>query len=37
MNPLAQAILRGEIKEGSKVSVDYKSGEFLFISAGAKV
>jgi ATP-dependent Clp protease ATP-binding subunit ClpB len=30
MNPLAQALLRGDIREGQKVVVDYKNGEFTF-------
>ncbi|HTQ10584.1 MAG TPA: AAA family ATPase, partial [Fimbriimonadaceae bacterium] len=30
MNPLAQAILRGDIREGQHVSVDFRDGEFVF-------
>ncbi|MFZ4509093.1 MAG: AAA family ATPase, partial [Fimbriimonas sp.] len=30
MNPLAQALLRGDIREGSKVHVDAANGEFVF-------
>ncbi|HVT13699.1 MAG TPA: ATP-dependent chaperone ClpB [Fimbriimonadaceae bacterium] len=30
MNPLAQAILRGDIREGQKVEVDFSGGEFVF-------
>ncbi len=30
MNPLAQAILGGTVRDGSTVSVDYKDGEFHF-------
>ena len=30
MNPLAQAILSGEVKDGSKVRVDYQNGTFNF-------
>ena len=30
MNPLAQAILRGEVKDGQKVTVEYADGEFFF-------
>ena len=32
LNPLAQAILRGEIRDGSTVTVDAKDGEFAFAS-----
>ncbi len=37
MNPLAQAILRGEIQDGQKVSVDYADGEFRFHPEGVAV
>ncbi len=30
VNPLSNAILRGEVKEGSTVTVDYRDGTFLF-------
>ncbi len=30
VNPLAQSLLRGEIKEGDYVSVDYREGAFVF-------
>ena len=30
MNPLAQAILRGDIREGQTVLVDYANGEYRF-------
>ncbi|MEA2553723.1 MAG: ATP-dependent Clp protease ATP-binding subunit ClpB [Fimbriimonadaceae bacterium] len=30
MNPLAQRILRGEIKDGETVTVDYRDGRFVF-------
>jgi ATP-dependent Clp protease ATP-binding subunit ClpB len=30
LNPLAQEILKGDIRDGSKVSVDYKDGAFTF-------
>jgi ATP-dependent Clp protease ATP-binding subunit ClpB len=30
MNPLAQSILRGDIREGQKVEVDYRDGQFVF-------
>jgi ATP-dependent Clp protease ATP-binding subunit ClpB len=30
MNPLAQAILRGDIREGQKVTVEFKDGQFVF-------
>lgn len=30
MNPLAQAILRGDIREGQRVEVDFKDGSFVF-------
>jgi hypothetical protein len=32
MNPLAQAILRGDIQDGKQVVVDYKDGQFMFES-----
>ena len=32
MNPLAQAILAGVIKDGSHVDIDYRNGEFVFDS-----
>ncbi len=32
--PLADRIIRGEIREGMNVTVDYRDGEFLFIPAG---
>ncbi|MFX9962171.1 hypothetical protein ABTP39_19495, partial [Acinetobacter baumannii] len=35
MNPLAQATLRGEIRDGSTVRVDFRDGEFLFKTVGA--
>jgi ATP-dependent Clp protease ATP-binding subunit ClpB len=31
MNPLAQAILRGEVKDGQPVTVDYQDGAFEFV------
>jgi len=37
LNPLASAILRGEVADGSKVLVDYKDGEFVFEPDGSKV
>jgi ATP-dependent Clp protease ATP-binding subunit ClpB len=37
MNPLAQAILRGEVRDGQKVRVDYGDGEFRFEAEGAAV
>ncbi|HVL38261.1 MAG TPA: AAA family ATPase, partial [Fimbriimonadaceae bacterium] len=30
MNPLANAILRGDVREGQRVIVDYRGGEFVF-------
>ncbi len=35
MNPLAQAILRGDIHEGQKVEVDFRDGEFIFEAKSA--
>jgi ATP-dependent Clp protease ATP-binding subunit ClpB len=35
LNPLAAAILRGDVKEGSHVRVDYRDGEFKFESEPA--
>ncbi len=32
--PLADRIIRGEIREGMTVTVDYRDGEFLFVPAG---
>ncbi len=32
MNPLAQAIIRGDVKDGQKVRVDYRDGKFEFVS-----
>jgi ATP-dependent Clp protease ATP-binding subunit ClpB len=34
MNPLAQAILGGEIPDGSALNVDYKDGQFVFKTGG---
>ncbi len=34
VNPLAQAILRGEVKEGQQVEVDYREGSFTFSPSG---
>lgn len=34
MNPLAQAILGGQVTEGSRVEVGYENGEFTFTSPG---
>ena len=34
--PLADKIIRGEIKEGDKVTVEIENGEFKFISGGIK-
>ncbi len=30
MNPLAQAILRGDVRDGQKVHADFQNGEFVF-------
>ncbi|RYG46608.1 AAA family ATPase, partial [bacterium] len=30
MNPLAQALLRGEVRDGEAVDVDYRNGRFVF-------
>jgi ATP-dependent Clp protease ATP-binding subunit ClpA len=30
VNPLSQAILKGEIKDGSHVEVDFREGTFTF-------
>ena len=35
VNPLAQAILKGEIMEGRQVEVDYRDGQFTFSATGA--
>jgi len=37
MNPLAVEILRGSIRDGSRVSVDYPEGRFTFTPADEKV
>jgi ATP-dependent Clp protease ATP-binding subunit ClpB len=37
MNPLAQAILGGEVHDGSEVEVDFKNGEFTFNSKAQAV
>jgi ATP-dependent Clp protease ATP-binding subunit ClpB len=37
MNPLAQAILRGEIRDGQAVEADYVDGEFVFRPEAAPV
>jgi ATP-dependent Clp protease ATP-binding subunit ClpB len=34
MNPLAQAILRGEVRDGDHVVADYRDGAFVFEPAG---
>ncbi|AIE88005.1 ATP-dependent chaperone ClpB [Fimbriimonas ginsengisoli] len=34
MNPLANAILRGEIRDGQKVLADYREGSFVFQPSG---
>lgn len=34
LNPLAQAILRGEVRDGQAVRVDYADGGFMFVPAG---
>ncbi len=36
MNPLAQAILRGDIRDGQRVTVDYDAGHFVFESKAAE-
>jgi ATP-dependent Clp protease ATP-binding subunit ClpB len=33
MNPLAQAILRGDIRDGQKVRADFENGQFVFEAA----
>jgi ATP-dependent Clp protease ATP-binding subunit ClpB len=37
MNPLAQAILAGEVHDGSTVDVDYREGDFTFKTSGELV
>ena len=37
MNPLASAILRGEIRDGQHVRVDFEDGGFAFHGAAAIV
>ena len=37
MNPLAVEILRGSVRDGSRVSVDYSEGRFTFTPADEKV
>ena len=37
VNPLAQSLLRGEIKEGDQVSIDYDASHFTFTSEPALV
>jgi ATP-dependent Clp protease ATP-binding subunit ClpB len=37
LNPLAQAILRGEIKDGQRVLADYRDGQYLFRTPGVPV
>ncbi|MDR3689200.1 MAG: ATP-dependent chaperone ClpB [Fimbriimonas sp.] len=37
VNPLAQAILRGEIKDGSTATVDYVEGSFVFRSTADSI
>jgi ATP-dependent Clp protease ATP-binding subunit ClpB len=37
MNPLAQAILRGEVRDGQRVTADYREGSFTFSAEGAAV
>ena len=37
VNPLAQALLRGDIREGSNVAIDYREGSFVFENLAASV
>ncbi len=37
LNPLASAILRGEVSDGQKILVDYKDGQFVFEPDASKV
>jgi ATP-dependent Clp protease ATP-binding subunit ClpB len=37
MNPLAQAILRGEVRDGQRVFVDHRDGRFVFEPEAATV
>ena len=37
INPLAQALLKGEVSEGKRVDVDYEDGKFTFRSAPVAV
>jgi ATP-dependent Clp protease ATP-binding subunit ClpB len=37
INPLAQQILRGEVKDGQRLLVDYRDGRFIFQPEGAAV
>ncbi len=37
LNPLAQALLRGEVQDGQRIKVDYANGQFAFEPLAAKV
>ena len=37
MNPLAQALLRGEIKDGQAIEADYREGQFVFHEKAVEV